>query len=151
MPDLNKIVEDLSKLTVVEAAELSKTLEEKWGVSSASFLLTPALSCFGAPSTKSLASFKPKPVNALTSLIAPILLSPDETRLTIKSFFSSAGAPLAAAGAAAATGAAADTPHFSSKVLEKYLKWGIENGLEETDIKLIDKKELKKSEPEIKI
>lgn len=30
------------------------------------------------------------------------------------------------------------------KVLEKYLKWGIENGLEETDIKLIDKKELKK-------
>jgi len=32
MPDLNKIVEELSKLTVVEAAELSKTLEEKWGV-----------------------------------------------------------------------------------------------------------------------
>jgi hypothetical protein len=76
-------------------------------------LLTPALSCFGAPSTKSLASFKPKPVNALTSLITPILLSPDETRLTMKSFFSSAAAPpAAAAGAAAATGAAADTPHF---------------------------------------
>jgi len=35
MPDLNKIVEDLSQLTVVEAAELSKTLEEKWGVSAA--------------------------------------------------------------------------------------------------------------------
>ena len=35
MPDLNKIVEELSKLTVVEAAELSKTLEEKWGVSAA--------------------------------------------------------------------------------------------------------------------
>jgi len=32
MSDLNKIVEELSKLTVVEAAELSKTLEEKWGV-----------------------------------------------------------------------------------------------------------------------
>ena len=32
MTDLNKIVEDLSKLTVVEAAELSKVLEEKWGV-----------------------------------------------------------------------------------------------------------------------
>jgi len=32
MPDLNKIVEELSKLTVVEAAELSKTLEENWGV-----------------------------------------------------------------------------------------------------------------------
>ena len=35
MPDLNKIIEDLSKLTVVEAAELSKQLEEKWGVSAA--------------------------------------------------------------------------------------------------------------------
>jgi len=35
MTDLNKIVEDLSKLTVVEAAELSKTLEEKWGVTAA--------------------------------------------------------------------------------------------------------------------
>ncbi len=35
MPDLNKIVEELSKLTVIEAAELSKTLEEKWGVSAA--------------------------------------------------------------------------------------------------------------------
>ena len=32
MPDLNKIIEDLSKLTVAEAAELSKQLEEKWGV-----------------------------------------------------------------------------------------------------------------------
>ena len=35
MSDLNKIVEDLSKLTVVEAAELSKQLEEKWGVTAA--------------------------------------------------------------------------------------------------------------------
>tara|TARA_B100000579_G_scaffold196873_1_gene160885 strand:+ start:49 stop:417 length:369 start_codon:yes stop_codon:yes gene_type:complete len=35
MSDLNKIIEDLSKLTVVEAAELSKQLEEKWGVSAA--------------------------------------------------------------------------------------------------------------------
>ena len=35
MADLNKIVEDLSKLTVIEAAELSKLLEEKWGVSAA--------------------------------------------------------------------------------------------------------------------
>ena len=32
MPDLNKIIEDLSNLTVAEAAELSKQLEEKWGV-----------------------------------------------------------------------------------------------------------------------
>jgi large subunit ribosomal protein L7/L12 len=35
MTDLNKIVEDLSSLTVLEAAELSKLLEEKWGVSAA--------------------------------------------------------------------------------------------------------------------
>jgi large subunit ribosomal protein L7/L12 len=35
MADLTKIVEDLSKLTVLEAAELSKLLEEKWGVSAA--------------------------------------------------------------------------------------------------------------------
>lgn len=33
--DLNKIVEDLSKLTVLEAAELSKLLEDKWGVTAA--------------------------------------------------------------------------------------------------------------------
>ena len=36
MADLAKIVEDLSALTVLEAAELSKLLEEKWGVSAAS-------------------------------------------------------------------------------------------------------------------
>ena len=34
MADLNKIIDDLSSLTVVEAAELSKQLEEKWGVTS---------------------------------------------------------------------------------------------------------------------
>jgi large subunit ribosomal protein L7/L12 len=35
MADLAKIVEDLSSLTVLEAAELSKLLEDKWGVSAA--------------------------------------------------------------------------------------------------------------------
>ena len=35
MTDLTKIVDELSKLTVLEAAELSKLLEEKWGVSAA--------------------------------------------------------------------------------------------------------------------
>jgi large subunit ribosomal protein L7/L12 len=35
MPDLEKIAEDLSALTVLEAADLSKLLEEKWGVSAA--------------------------------------------------------------------------------------------------------------------
>ncbi len=42
MPDLNKIIEDLSKLTVVEAAELSKQLEEKWGVTAAAPVATAA-------------------------------------------------------------------------------------------------------------
>ena len=50
MPDLNKIVEDLSKLTVVEAAELSKTLEEKWGVSAAAPVAAAApAAASGAP------------------------------------------------------------------------------------------------------
>ena len=35
MADLSKIVDDLSSLTVLEAAQLSKLLEEKWGVSAA--------------------------------------------------------------------------------------------------------------------
>ena len=35
MSDLNKIIDELSKLTVVEAAELSKQLEDKWGVTAA--------------------------------------------------------------------------------------------------------------------
>ena len=35
MADLNKIIDELSKLTVVEAAELSKQIEEKWGVTAA--------------------------------------------------------------------------------------------------------------------
>ena len=36
MADLNKIIDELSKLTVVEAADLSKQLEEKWGVTALS-------------------------------------------------------------------------------------------------------------------
>jgi large subunit ribosomal protein L7/L12 len=42
MADLAKIVEDLSKLTVLEAAELSKLLEEKWGVSAAAAVAVTA-------------------------------------------------------------------------------------------------------------
>ncbi|HJO77629.1 MAG TPA: 50S ribosomal protein L7/L12 [Pelagibacteraceae bacterium] len=41
MSDLNKIIDELSKLTVVEAAELSKQLEEKWGVSAAANTAAP--------------------------------------------------------------------------------------------------------------
>ena len=42
MADLSKIVDDLSALTVLEAAELSKLLEEKWGVSAAAAVAAPA-------------------------------------------------------------------------------------------------------------
>ncbi|MFM7027112.1 MAG: 50S ribosomal protein L7/L12 [Chakrabartia sp.] len=42
MADLNKIVDDLSALTVLEAAELAKLLEEKWGVSAAAAVAVAA-------------------------------------------------------------------------------------------------------------
>ena len=48
MADLNKIVEDLSALTVLEAAELSKLLEEKWGVSAAAAVAVAAPAAGGA-------------------------------------------------------------------------------------------------------
>ena len=48
MADLAKIVEDLSKLTVLEAAELSKLLEEKWGVSAAAPVAVAAAAGGGA-------------------------------------------------------------------------------------------------------
>ena len=47
MADLNKIVEDLSALTVLEAAELSKLLEEKWGVSAAAPIAVAAAPAAG--------------------------------------------------------------------------------------------------------
>ena len=48
MPDLNKIIDDLSKLTVAEAADLSKQLEEKWGVTAAAAVAAPAAAAGGA-------------------------------------------------------------------------------------------------------
>ena len=42
MTDLSKIVDDLSKLTVLEAADLAKLLEEKWGVSAAAAVAVAA-------------------------------------------------------------------------------------------------------------
>ena len=49
MADLAKIVEDLSALTVLEAAELSKLLEEKWGVSAAAPVAVAAVGGGAAP------------------------------------------------------------------------------------------------------
>ena len=48
MADLSKIVDDLSALTVLEAAELSKLLEEKWGVSAAAAVAVAAPAGGGA-------------------------------------------------------------------------------------------------------
>jgi len=48
MADLGKIVDDLSKLTVLEAAELAKLLEEKWGVSAAAAVAVSSLPAPGA-------------------------------------------------------------------------------------------------------
>ena len=48
MADLNKIVDDLSSLSVLEAAELSKMLEDKWGVSAAAPVAVAAAPAAGA-------------------------------------------------------------------------------------------------------
>ena len=48
MADLNKIIDDLSSLTVVEAAELSKQLEEKWGVTAAAAVAPAPAAASGA-------------------------------------------------------------------------------------------------------
>jgi large subunit ribosomal protein L7/L12 len=47
MADLNKLVDDLSALTVLEAAELAKLLEEKWGVSAAAAVAVAAAPAAG--------------------------------------------------------------------------------------------------------
>ncbi|MFN7112928.1 MAG: 50S ribosomal protein L7/L12 [Alphaproteobacteria bacterium] len=52
MADLAKLVEDLSKLTVLEAAELSKLLEEKWGVSAAAPVAVAAVGAAPAAEAK---------------------------------------------------------------------------------------------------
>ncbi len=49
MADLNKIIDELSKLTVVEAAELSKQLEEKWGVTAAAAVAAVPAGAAAAP------------------------------------------------------------------------------------------------------
>ena len=74
MSDLNKIIEDLSKLTVVEAADLSKQLEEKWGVSAA-VAAAPAAAGAAAGEEKSefivfLTSFGEKKINVIKEVRA---------------------------------------------------------------------------------
>ncbi len=57
MADLNKIVDDLSALTVIEAAELSKLLEEKWGVSAAAAVAAAPAAAAAAPAAEEQTEF----------------------------------------------------------------------------------------------
>ena len=57
MADLNKIVEELSKLTVLEAAELSKLHEEKWGVSAAAAVAVAGPAAAAGPEVEEQTEF----------------------------------------------------------------------------------------------
>ena len=88
MADLNKIVDELSKLTVVEAAELSKQLEEKWGVTAAAAVAAPAAGAAagGAPAEEKdeftivLASAGDKKINVIKEVRAITTLGLKEAK-----------------------------------------------------------------------
>jgi large subunit ribosomal protein L7/L12 len=77
MADLEKICEELSSLTVMEAAELSKMLEEKWGVSAAAPVAAAAAGGAAAPVAEEktefdviLAGFGEKKINVIKEVRA---------------------------------------------------------------------------------
>jgi len=77
MADLAKIVDDLSALTVLEASELSKMLEEKWGVSAAAPVAVAAAGGAAAPAAEEktefdviLASFGENKINVIKEVRA---------------------------------------------------------------------------------
>ena len=88
MADLNKIIDDLSSLTVVEAAELSKQLEEKWGVTAAAAVAAaPAAGAAGgAPAEEKseftivLASAGDKKINVIKEIRAVTALGLKEAK-----------------------------------------------------------------------
>jgi len=87
MADLNKIIDDLSSLTVVEAAELSKQLEEKWGVSAAAAVAAaPAAAGGAAPAeeksefTVMLSSAGDKKINVIKEIRAVTSLGLKEAK-----------------------------------------------------------------------
>ena len=88
MADLNKIIDELSKLTVVEAAELSKQLEEKWGVTAAAAVAAPTAGAAagGAPAeeknefTVVLASAGDKKINVIKEVRAVTALGLKEAK-----------------------------------------------------------------------
>src|SRR5699024_5288143 len=98
-------------------------------MSSASSLEAPCLTTFGAPSTTSFASFKPRPVTSRTTLITLTLFGPTSVSSTSNSVFSSSAAPPAAAPAATTTPAAADTPNSSSQAFTNLFSSKTDNSL----------------------
>ncbi|MDC0031512.1 50S ribosomal protein L7/L12 [Candidatus Pelagibacter sp.] len=85
MADLNKIIDDLSSLTVVEAAELSKQLEEKWGVTAVA-AAAPAAAAAAAPAeekddfTIMLTSAGDKKINVIKEVRAVTALGLKEAK-----------------------------------------------------------------------
>jgi large subunit ribosomal protein L7/L12 len=57
MADINKLVDQLSELTVIEAAELAKALEEKWGVSAAAAVAAAPAAAAAAPAAEEKTEF----------------------------------------------------------------------------------------------
>ena len=87
MADLNKIIDELSKLTVVEAADLSKQLEEKWGVTAAAAVAAaPAAAGGDAPAeekdefTIMLTAAGDKKINVIKEIRAVTSLGLKETK-----------------------------------------------------------------------
>jgi len=76
MTDLNKIIDELSKLTVVEAADLSKKLEEKWGVTAATAVAAAPAASAAAPAEEKtdftifLAAIGDKKINVIKEVRA---------------------------------------------------------------------------------
>ena len=77
MADLNKIVDQLSALTILEAAELVKVLEEKWGVSAAPVAMASAPAASAAPAAAEKTEFNvilkdggPNKINAIKEVRA---------------------------------------------------------------------------------
>jgi large subunit ribosomal protein L7/L12 len=89
MADLAKLVDDLSALTVLEAAELSKMLEEKWGVSAAAPVAVAAAGGAAAPAAAAeektefdviLASFGDNKINVIKEVRAITALGLKEAK-----------------------------------------------------------------------
>ena len=92
MANLEKIADDLSSLTVIEAAELSKMLEEKWGVSAAApvAVAAPGAAAGEAPAEKDefdiiLKSFGEKKINVIKEVRAITTLGLKEAKDLVES------------------------------------------------------------------